>query len=73
MKSRIIMALLLSLLLVSLIVPLSGAAEGDKVAIKEMVQAPGDYSVGTCFDPFDRLDDMYQSLSRHTTGWFVRL
>ena len=72
MKSRIIMALLLSLLFASLVVPLAGADDGSKALVKEMVQEPGDYSVGSSFHPIDRMDDMYQSLGRFHTCWFVR-
>ena len=73
MKSRIIMTLLLSLVFVSLAVPLAGAADGGKALVKEMVQEPGDYSVGSSFSPFDRMDDMYQSFNRYTPLWFGRL
>ena len=51
---------------------LAGADDGSKALVKEMVQEPGDYIVGSSFHPIDRMDDMYQSLGRFHTCWFVR-
>ena len=45
MRNRITVTLLLLILLATMAMPLVGAAEGDKAVIKEMVQAPSDYSV----------------------------
>ena len=75
MRIKISIIILLSLLLLSLlVVSVAGAADGDKVVIKEMVQAPGGYSVGFyTFNRFDRMDDMYESLSRYLSLWFDRL
>ena len=57
MKLKISIIIFLSLLLLSLlVVPPAGAAEGGKSMLKEMVQAPGDYSVsGVEPSPFHRL------------------
>ena len=47
MKQKIgVITLLLLLLLSLLVVPVAGAADGDKALIKEMVQSPDDYGVG---------------------------
>ena len=46
MKHRISVALVLSLMLSMLFMPLAVSADDDKSIVKEMVQAPGDYSVG---------------------------
>ena len=45
MRGKIGVAILVSLLLSMLLVPVSIGSEGDKAVIKEMVQAPADYSV----------------------------
>ena len=57
MKNKIGMTILLSLLLLSLlVVPVAGAADGVKALVKEMVQAPGEYSVGlNYFDYYTEL------------------
>ena len=46
MRSKIGVALLSLLLLSVLAVPMAGAVDNGKSIIKEMVQAPTDYSVG---------------------------
>ena len=74
MKQRIIAILILTLMLSMLFMPLAVSADSGKSIIKEMVKAPGDYSVGWyTFNRFDRMDDMYESLSRFWSLWFDRL
>ena len=46
MKSKIIVTLLISLLLSMLLIPVPIGANDGKSILKEMVQAPSDYSVG---------------------------
>ena len=66
MKHKVGVVLLLYLSLMSLlVVPVAGATDGDKALVKDMVQSPGDYSVGlTQFD-------YYTEMFRYEYGGFI--
>ena len=67
MKYRISAFLLLSLMLSMLFMPLAVTADGGKSIIKEMVQTPGEYSVGNgLISPYTFLD----LLGRGGLGYF---
>ena len=50
MRGKICFALLISLLLSLLFMPLAVSADDGKSIIKGMVQAPAEYSVGNCLN-----------------------
>ena len=85
MKYRIITVMLLSLMISMLFMPLAVAADDSKSILKEMVQAPADYSVGSMFNPYvfwdlwgrgflGGYDDTYDRIGVYYPDWvFWRL
>ena len=66
MKYKIVAILMLSLMLSMLLMPLAVAADDGKSIIKEMVQAPADYSVGNgILSPYG----FYELLGRGILGY----
>ena len=69
MKHNISIIFILSLLMLSLlVVPVAGAADGDKTLVKEMVQAPADYSVDLGI--YDYYHDLLRFLDDAASDFF---